>query len=92
MTYEYGHLIWAADLKTLYKITETGDLSPRITKAFNDSKNTMLKSRGGDSVFSLFLGVDEPLEEFQGNREWTFFYTPSKIGLGDTRWGSSIIC
>ena len=86
-TYQYGHLIWAADLKTLYKITETEDLSPRITKAFNDSKNMMLKNRGGDSVFSLFLGVDEPLESFRGIANGHFFYTPSKIGLGDTRWG-----
>ena len=87
MTYQYGHLIWAADLKTLYKITETEDLSPRITKAFNDSKNMMLKNRGGDSVFSLFLGVDEPLESFRGIANGHFFYTPSKMGLGDTRWG-----
>ena len=86
-TYQYGHLIWAADLKTLYKITETEDLSPRITKAFNDSKNMMLKNRGGDSVFSLFLGVDEPLESFRGIANGHFFYTPSKMGLGDTRWG-----
>jgi phytoene dehydrogenase-like protein len=87
MTYKYGHLIWAADLKTLYKITETEDLLPRITRAFNKSKSMMLKSRGGDSVFSLFLGVDEPLESFGGIANGHFFYTPLKIGLGETRRG-----
>ncbi len=87
MTYKYGNLIWAADLKTLYEITETEGLSPRITKAFNKSKNMMLKSRGGDSVFSLFLGVDEPLESFRQIANGHFFYTPSKIGLGETHRG-----
>ena len=86
-TYQYGHLIWAADLKTLYKIAETEDLSPRITKAFNGSKSRMLESRGGDSVFSLFLGVDEPLESFRKIAHGHFFYTPVKTGLGETRWG-----
>jgi phytoene dehydrogenase-like protein len=84
-TYQYGSLIWAADLKTLYQITDTEDLSPRITKAFNTSKAMMLKNRGGDSVFSLFLGVDEPLESFREIANGHFFYTPSKTGLGETR-------
>jgi phytoene dehydrogenase-like protein len=87
MIYKYDNLIWAADLKTLYEITETEDLSPRITRAFSKSKNMMLKSRGGDSVFSLFLGVDEPLESFRKIANGHFFYTPSKIGLGETRRG-----
>ncbi|MCK7493378.1 MAG: hypothetical protein MZW92_19760 [Comamonadaceae bacterium] len=38
ITYQYDNLIWAADLKTLYRITETEDLSPKITKAFEDTK------------------------------------------------------
>lgn len=87
ISYKYNNLIWAADLKTLYKITETEGLLPRITKAFNKSKNMMLKSRGGDSVYSLFLGVDEPLESFREIANGHFFYTPSKIGLGETRRG-----
>ena len=86
-TYRYGDLIWAADLKTLYRIAGTEGLSPRITKAFNKSKAMMLKSRGGDSVFSLFLGVDEPLESFGGIANGHFFYTPLKTGLGETRRG-----
>ena len=87
ITYRYGNLIWAADLKTLYRITETEGLSPGITKAFNKSKAMMLKNRGGDSVFSIFLGVDEPLESFRQIANGHFFYTPSKVGLGETRGG-----
>jgi phytoene dehydrogenase-like protein len=82
--YKYENLIWAADLKTLYKITETGGLLPKIKTKFEDTKNKMLKNRGGDSVFTLFLEVDEPLESFRKIANGHFFYTPSKSGLGET--------
>jgi phytoene dehydrogenase-like protein len=84
LAYKYDSLIWAADLKTLYKITETEGLSPRIKTEFYDEKNKMLKNRGGDSVFTLFLGVDEPLDSFRKIAHGHFFYTPSKLGLGET--------
>jgi phytoene dehydrogenase-like protein len=87
ITYQYDNLIWAADLKTLYKITETEGLSPKIKTSFEESKSKMLKNRGGDSVFSLFLEVDEPLESFGKIANGHFFYTPSKIGLGETHRG-----
>ena len=83
-TYKYDRLIWAADLKTLYKITETEGLSPKIKTKFEDTKNKILKNRGGDSVFSVFLEVDEPLESFGKIAHGHFFYTPSKLGLGET--------
>lgn len=84
ITYKYDNLIWAADLKTLYKITKTEGLSPKIKTKFEETKIKMLKNRGGDSVFSLFLGVDEPLESFRKIAHGHFFYTPSKVGLGKT--------
>jgi len=84
ITYKYDNLIWAADLKTLYKITETEGLSLKIKTVFEDTKNNILKNRGGDSVFSLFLEVDEPLESFRKIAHGHFFYTPLKQGLGET--------
>jgi len=84
ITYKYDNLIWAADLKTLYKIAETEGLLPIIKSKFEDIKNKMLNNRGGDSVFSLFLEVDEPLESFRKIAHGHFFYTPSKLGLGGT--------
>jgi len=84
ITYKYDNLIWAADLKTFYKITETEGLSPKIKTKFEEAKNNMLKNRGGDSVFSLFLEVDESLESFRKIAHGHFFYTPSKLGLGQT--------
>jgi len=84
ITYKYDNLIWAADLKTFYKITKTEGLSPKIKTKFEEAKSKMLKNRGGDSVFTLFLGVDEPLESFRKIAHGHFFYTPSKVGMGKT--------
>jgi phytoene dehydrogenase-like protein len=86
-TYHYDNLIWAADLKTLYNITISEGLLPKIKTSFEKSKSTMLKNRGCDSVFSIFLGVDEPLESFRKIANGHFFYTPSKTGLGETHRG-----
>jgi len=87
ITYKYGNLIWAADLKTLYNITVTKGLMPKIKTLFEESKSKMLKNRGGDSVFSLFVEVDEPPESFMKIANGHFFYTPSKSGLGETHRG-----
>lgn len=84
--YGYDKLIWAADLKTFYNITNTEGLSPKNIDDFESMKSKMLEHRGGDSVFSLYLEVNEPLESFREIAHGHFFYTPSKIGLGETHW------
>ena len=83
-SYKYDHLIWAADLKTLYKIADTEGLRPALKTKYEDQKTKILKNRGGDSVFSIFLEVDEPLESFGNIANGHFFYTPAKSGLGET--------
>ncbi|MHC1733197.1 MAG: phytoene desaturase family protein [Bacteroidales bacterium] len=83
LTYKYSNLIWAADLKTLYRITETEGLPHTVRALTADAKSKFLRNRGGDSVFSLFVEVDEPLESFRRIANGHFFYTPSKIGLGE---------
>lgn len=82
--YHYDQLIWAADLKTFYNITVTEGLSSGIRTKFENAKNRMLSCRGGDSVFTLFLEVNEPLESFRKIAHGHFFYTPSRLGLGET--------
>ena len=80
--YEYEHLVWAADLKTFYSITETEGLPPKRKAIFANLKKEILSKRGGDSVFTLFVEVDEPLESFRRIANGHLFYTPSKQGLG----------
>ncbi len=82
--YTYKNLIWAADLKTLYSITATANLAPDIKVKFEDVKAKMLSNKGGESVFTLFLQIDEPLESFGKIANGHFFYTPSRQGLGET--------
>ena len=84
VSYQCDHLIWAADLKTLYRIADIEALSPKRQTKFKDTGQRVLNSRGGDSVFTLFLEVDEPLESFKKISHGHFFYTPSKLGLGET--------
>jgi phytoene dehydrogenase-like protein len=82
--YGYRNLIWAADLKRLYMTTETESLLPETRAKIEETRAMMLDNRGGDSVFSLFLEVDEPPESFSKIAHGHFFYTPSRQGLGET--------
>ena len=56
------------------------------TLNISDQKERILSSRGCDSVYSLFIGADIPLEELSSKSKGHFFYTPSKQGLGETHW------
>ena len=85
--YFYQDLVWAADLKTFYRITYTKGLSQKIRTKFETTKDRLLKKRGGDSVFTLFVEVDEPPESFKRIAHGHFFYSPSRKGLGEIRWG-----
>lgn len=80
--YTYDKLIWAADLKYFYKNTSVQGLPFKVQKKFEIEKNNMLERRGGDSVYSLYLEVDEPLETFKNIASGHFFYSPSRKGLG----------
>jgi len=81
-TYTYNNLIWAADLKTMYKIADISELDSDLKTTFDEKKSEILKHRGTDSIFSLYLQVDEPLETFGKIANGHFFYTPSRKGLG----------
>jgi len=82
-TYSYDYLIWCADLKTLYQRLKTDNLEEKISRKITIQKEKIFSNRGGDSIFALFIGVDEPLEKFKSISKGHFFYTPSKKGLGE---------
>lgn len=85
--YSYKNLVWAADLKMLYRIADMQNLPLDVTAKFDSVKLKMLQHKGGESVFSLFLQVDEPLESFGRIANGHFFYTPTRQGLGETHRG-----
>lgn len=83
ITYQYENLVWAADLKTFYNKVDAEGLLPKTRIKLEETKMKTLKSRGTDSVFSLYLELDEPLESFRKIANGHFFYTPLKSGLGE---------
>jgi len=83
-TYYYDKIIWCADLKSLYKYLDTTGLDHGTINKINRTKDKLNSRRGGDSVFTLYLGLDKPIEEFSIISNGHFFYTPSKKGMGET--------
>ena len=82
-SYSYDKLIWCADQKTLYRCLDTSALDADSAEKVRHQTDTVMASRGGDSVFSLFLGVDIPPEIFSQITNAHLFYTPSRQGLGE---------
>ena len=82
--YEYNHLIWAADLKTLYRNLNPVGLDPKLRKKIETKSQSLLSAKGAESVFILFIAVDRPTSYFQTKGGGHLFFTPSKKGLGET--------
>lgn len=82
-SYHYDHLIWAADLKNLYRSLNSTGLSATVTETIESETRKVLSSKGAESVFILFAAVDRPPEYFRARSGAHMFYTPSREGLGD---------
>jgi len=82
--YPYSKLIWGSDLKEFYSILDLSKLDKKTIQNTEKQKAKVISSRGGDSAFSLYLGINRPLEYFSQKSNGHFFFTPDKKGLGDT--------
>jgi phytoene dehydrogenase-like protein len=81
--YAYEKLIWAADLKTLFSITDGDGLPRDQVEKIEAQKRLILSRRAAESIFTVFAGVDLPPEFFASISQGHFFYTPSPRGLGE---------
>jgi phytoene dehydrogenase-like protein len=80
-TYRYQRLIWAADLKTLYRLVDLAQISSvKVKKEVTDRASAIMDKTGNDSVFTLYLGVDLDKEIFADKHSEHFFYTPNRAG------------
>ncbi len=84
-TYHYEDLVWATDLKLLYKELNLEEISNQSTK----NKTSLYKKsiedlRGGDSIQTVFMTVDLTPNFFSNQCSEHFFYTPFKNGLFET--------
>lgn len=82
--YHYDHLIWAADLKTMYRNLNRVGLTEKTTSEIETEAHRILSARGAESVFILYIAVNRPPSYFQQNGGEHMFYTPYKDGLGET--------
>jgi phytoene dehydrogenase-like protein len=87
-TFQYRQLVWAADMKKLYRSLDMAELTqhPALAK-IKGKKAEVADKRGGDSVLTLYLAVDLDPEFFGSVCSAHCFYTPDKTGLStlDTR-------
>ena len=82
VVYEYRQHIWAADLKSLYASIDYDELpDQRLRDTLLMRRAELLDKRGGDSIFTLYLSVDLPLDYFTSISSAHLFYTPSRSGL-----------
>lgn len=81
--YEYDHLIWAGDMKGLYRRIDLEGLTPGEVQNIEDQKHRVLSARGAESVFILFLAVDQPPSYFADRGGEHMFYSPQRSGLGE---------
>lgn len=81
----YKKLIWAADQRTLYESIQG------VSSDFVERKKSLLqKSKGGDSVFTIFLGVNKSKEYFKERCGAHMFFTPSLLGISSVQRLSSV--
>jgi all-trans-retinol 13,14-reductase len=80
--YSYKKLIWATDLKQLYKAVKDSGLAGIAADEFTQRKKAILERKGAESVFTVFLASDLPPETFGPPGKGHLFYTPDRKGLG----------
>jgi phytoene dehydrogenase-like protein len=79
---DYINLIWAGDLKQLYNNIPIEKLSnQKLIQKIKDKRSYLKELKGGDSVFTIYLSVNENINYFSDVCTGHFFYTPDKRGL-----------
>jgi phytoene dehydrogenase-like protein len=77
--YAYRRLIWAADLKTFYRLVKMDGIpDAKVKRAIHDRGVEIADKSGNDSVFTLYLGLDLPKDYFASKASEHYFYTPSR--------------
>ncbi len=82
--YQYDQLIWAADLKNLYRYLNLEGLDKKIISEIESKTHSVLSAKGAESVFIVSLAADREPSYFQTKGGEHMFFTPSRKGLGET--------
>ncbi|MEO1816804.1 MAG: NAD(P)/FAD-dependent oxidoreductase [Acetobacterium sp.] len=76
----YRELIWCGDMKALYNAVDLGK-SGELSQQVREQQQKINENRGGDSILTLYLGVDLAPSYFDQRCGPHCFYTPSRAGL-----------
>jgi phytoene dehydrogenase-like protein len=80
--FQYEHLIWACDLKSLYQSIDTADLkNQQLRDRILSRKEELEDLHAAESVYTSFFAVDKDPVFFKEIATEHCFYTPSKKGL-----------
>ncbi len=81
-SYQYEALVWAADIKTMYRLIDMEKIpNLKTKKRICDKQLELYKLRGGDSVLSLYVTTDLSTKYFKNICSEHCFYTPNNHGL-----------
>ena len=79
--YRYQRLIWAADLQSLYRFIDEGQIpAEKVRQAIAERRAAIEHKTGNDSVFTLYLGTHLDPHYFASQHSAHHFYTPSRLG------------
>jgi phytoene dehydrogenase-like protein len=80
--YSFQKLIWAADLKRLYRAVDLDSIRSRKARRAVAARQLALTGlSGGDSILTLYVTLDLDRQYFARIASAHFFYTPDKTGL-----------
>lgn len=81
--FTYKKLIWACDAKSLYNGLKSND---RKGRGIIESQSKLAHSHvGGDSILTLYLGIDLDQEYFKNICGPHCFYTPNTMGISTSK-------
>ncbi|MFA6617550.1 MAG: NAD(P)/FAD-dependent oxidoreductase [Candidatus Neomarinimicrobiota bacterium] len=80
--YDYDAIIWAANLKNMYKAISCKNIKKdKVRQNVQNMKDKLESLRGGESVLSVYLALDQSVEHFRKICSEHLFYTADKTGL-----------
>jgi phytoene dehydrogenase-like protein len=79
--YKYRKLVWAADLKSFYRLVYLENVhDQRVKEAILHRQVEVADKVGNDSIYTVYLAVSLDKSYFERIASEHFFYTPSRRG------------
>ncbi len=80
--YEYDKVLWAADLRCLYRNVDVASIrDKRAATRIAAKAREVADKKGGDSIFTLYMALGLEPRYFSDIASAHFFYTPVTTGL-----------